>query len=324
MFYIFFIFFSFFLLFSLLGRWLVAALQNIQRISVTAFSTENSENWFLGNRRKQAQYVTELKKNGDINKIQTKLFGKDKLPLRIESDENLKNRKIVSELDYYCALSPIDIIRISNKLDYENNENNDNYNDKNDHKIDEISNNKNEKNTKKSDISMTNLKNKISTMKNIVLNQINSPGSHYIDLKNSIKTRFVWFDYHKKCKYGNVQALKEIFPSVKKSIISDDGFFSCEILHENKNVRTDDKIVRDEDEMYGTYIDNNESTDIKIHVRNVQKNIVRTNCIDCLDRTNVVQTTIGRWALLFQLKSLDVVCGDGSEDMMTLPTKVRK
>ena len=29
----------------------------------------------------------------------------------------------------------------------------------------------------------------------------------------------------------------------------------------------------------------------------LQDKIVRTNCMDCLDRTNVVQSTIGRWVL---------------------------
>ena len=39
-------------------------------------------------------------------------------------------------------------------------------------------------------------------------------------------------------------------------------------------------------------------------VINTQKNVVRTNCIDCLDRTNVVQTAIARRVLSVQLKSL--------------------
>ncbi|EMG49621.1 Recessive suppressor of secretory defect, partial [Candida maltosa Xu316] len=33
----------------------------------------------------------------------------------------------------------------------------------------------------------------------------------------------------------------------------------------------------------------------------LQNKIVRTNCMDCLDRTNVVQSTIGRWVLQNQL-----------------------
>ena len=32
--------------------------------------------------------------------------------------------------------------------------------------------------------------------------------------------------------------------------------------------------------------------------------IVRTNCVDCLDRTNVVQTCVARWVLRAQLQTM--------------------
>ncbi len=37
-------------------------------------------------------------------------------------------------------------------------------------------------------------------------------------------------------------------------------------------------------------------------VENVQEGVFRTNCIDCLDRTNVVQSLLGRSVLQDQLK----------------------
>ena len=39
----------------------------------------------------------------------------------------------------------------------------------------------------------------------------------------------------------------------------------------------------------------------RLEVRNRQSAVVRTNCMDCLDRTNVVQTMLGRWTLTRQL-----------------------
>ena len=39
-------------------------------------------------------------------------------------------------------------------------------------------------------------------------------------------------------------------------------------------------------------------------VRSVQKGAIRTNCIDCLDRTNVVQGMLGRKALEALLREL--------------------
>ncbi|OJJ44624.1 hypothetical protein ASPZODRAFT_27275 [Penicilliopsis zonata CBS 506.65] len=39
----------------------------------------------------------------------------------------------------------------------------------------------------------------------------------------------------------------------------------------------------------------------QLDARSVQSSVVRTNCMDCLDRTNVVQSMLGRWAVTRQL-----------------------
>ncbi|KAJ9662335.1 Phosphoinositide phosphatase sac1 [Neophaeococcomyces mojaviensis] len=44
-----------------------------------------------------------------------------------------------------------------------------------------------------------------------------------------------------------------------------------------------------------------------LEVRLTQKAVVRTNCMDCLDRTNVVQSMLGRWALTRQLQDVGVL-----------------
>ncbi|KAI5297974.1 hypothetical protein KEM56_004399 [Ascosphaera pollenicola] len=44
-----------------------------------------------------------------------------------------------------------------------------------------------------------------------------------------------------------------------------------------------------------------------LDVRCTQKCVVRTNCMDCLDRTNVVQSMLGRWALNRQLTDLGIL-----------------
>jgi len=38
-----------------------------------------------------------------------------------------------------------------------------------------------------------------------------------------------------------------------------------------------------------------------------QTSVVRTNCMDCLDRTNVVQSTIAKWVLTQQLRAIGVL-----------------
>lgn len=42
-------------------------------------------------------------------------------------------------------------------------------------------------------------------------------------------------------------------------------------------------------------------------VRNTQTSVVRTNCMDCLDRTNVVQSMLARWTLNRQLLDLGIL-----------------
>ena len=53
----------------------------------------------------------------------------------------------------------------------------------------------------------------------------------------------------------------------------------------------------------------------RLEIRNEQSAVVRTNCMDCLDRTNVVQTMLARWTLTRQLLDLGVLQpGESADD----------
>lgn len=53
----------------------------------------------------------------------------------------------------------------------------------------------------------------------------------------------------------------------------------------------------------------------RLEVRNQQTAVVRTNCMDCLDRTNVVQTMLARWTLTRQLQDVGVLKpGESADD----------
>lgn len=45
-------------------------------------------------------------------------------------------------------------------------------------------------------------------------------------------------------------------------------------------------------------------------VEKKQTSVVRTNCMDCLDRTNVVQSVVARWALNRQLRDIGILGAD--------------
>ena len=56
----------------------------------------------------------------------------------------------------------------------------------------------------------------------------------------------------------------------------------------------------------------------RLEVRNQQKAVVRTNCMDCLDRTNVVQTMLARWTLTRQLTDVGALKpGESADDDRT-------
>ena len=231
--------------------------------------------------------------------MQNNIIRCDEVPLRLETDPNLKNRKIVTQIDYLCALSSLDIKRISGE--------NEPFGESKNKMKNKLNQNENQNSetvsttVRSTGISLSKIRNKLSIIKNTMIQQISNQGT-------AIKTRFVWFDYHKKCKNGNVDALKEIFPTVKDSILGTGGCFECvDIIDGKKSSKINEKNV------------------MKFLVCNVQNNIVRTNCIDCLDRTNVVQTTVARWALNHQLSSLgvDMTEGGAAPDSMSLPNNVR-
>ena len=55
---------------------------------------------------------------------------------------------------------------------------------------------------------------------------------------------------------------------------------------------------------YCLYDASNESEPV---LRKEQTSVIRTNCMDCLDRTNVVQSTFGRWVLTRQLREIGIL-----------------
>lgn len=80
---------------------------------------------------------------------------------------------------------------------------------------------------------------------------------------------FEWFDFHSACKgmkFENVSILMDTLQSSLKS-------FGWVVKQDERNVR-------------------------------LQTGVLRTNCMDCLDRTNVVQSAVGGWALQQQLLEL--------------------
>jgi len=114
------------------------------------------------------------------------------------------------------------------------------------------------------------------------------------DQKNTIE--YAWFDFHNECKkmkYENLIRLLK-YNSVNKSI-QNQGFTKIQLdlstlldLNNNNNL---------------TQIFHNKNI---LNFESIQKGVFRTNCIDCLDRTNVVQSVFARIYLHKMLYNLNL------------------
>ena len=79
--------------------------------------------------------------------------------------------------------------------------------------------------------------------------------------------------------------------------------------------------------MQGGYFRGVESSALpneQLEIRSLQTAVVRTNCMDCLDRTNVVQSMLGLWALTQQLVDAGILRpGEAPEDDRAFETIFR-
>lgn len=91
---------------------------------------------------------------------------------------------------------------------------------------------------------------------------------------NSVK--HIWYDFHAECKGGRWDKLSNLLDQVTPAL-NGQGYFS--VVPKSSNDGTSDW-----------------------EVKSVQDGVVRTNCMDCLDRTNVVQSMFGRYILYRQLQ----------------------
>ena len=115
--------------------------------------------------------------------------------------------------------------------------------------------------------------------------------------KNGKNVDYSWFDFHSECKKMQYNNIKKLFieDSVSKhleeckyNIIKiDNKKFDTEKINK-KDTRYEEILILD---------------DLLDYVQK-QKLVFRTNCIDSLDRTNVVQSVFGRYFLLLILKDL--------------------
>ncbi|KAK3335301.1 SacI homology domain-containing protein [Cercophora scortea] len=99
---------------------------------------------------------------------------------------------------------------------------------------------------------------------------------HTIDSSGPPRTQFdrlhyVYFDFHTETKGLQMHRAQLLIDKMHDSLVAQQYFRAVD--------------------MPASHIDG------RLEVRNQQTSVVRTNCMDCLDRTNVVQSLLARWTL---------------------------
>lgn len=118
--------------------------------------------------------------------------------------------------------------------------------------------------------------------KNYLVNLVNQKGrelavkaayENLVHALNDPDLDYVYFDFHHECSRMRYDRVQILIDTLLKDGMDKQGWYEAKIGRE------------------------------KSSVNRVQKSVVRTNCMDCLDRTNVVQSQLGRWVLQKQLET---------------------
>lgn len=84
------------------------------------------------------------------------------------------------------------------------------------------------------------------------------------------RVHYIYFDFHSETKGMKLHRAQLLLDRMQEALVA---------------------------QQYFRAVDMPAGIDGRLEVRNLQTSVVRTNCMDCLDRTNVVQSMLARWTL---------------------------
>ncbi|CEG79846.1 hypothetical protein RMATCC62417_14262 [Rhizopus microsporus] len=135
----------------------------------------------------------------------------------------------------------------------------------------------------------------------ILINLVNRKGyevpvgevfARIIEELNDPNLKYIHFDFHYECRKMRWHRVQLLIDELEQDL-SQQGFCLCDMSYPSGPV-----------------------------LRQRQTSVIRTNCMDCLDRTNVVQSTIGRWVLNKQLREVKILQSteviENDEQFMTI------
>ncbi|GAA5877836.1 hypothetical protein JCM8547_002693, partial [Rhodosporidiobolus lusitaniae] len=97
-----------------------------------------------------------------------------------------------------------------------------------------------------------------------------------LEAMNNPRVHYTYFDFHKECKGLRFDRVSVLIDGLDEELTQQGYFY-------------------------------HDTTSSPGHPQRKQTSVVRTNCMDCLDRTNVVQSALGKWVLNNQLRQVGVL-----------------
>jgi len=94
---------------------------------------------------------------------------------------------------------------------------------------------------------------------------------------NNPRVHYTYFDFHHECKGLRFDRVQILIDQLHDQLV-EQAYFSQDFSGASSNPPS-----------------------------KTQKSVVRTNCMDCLDRTNVLQSALAKWVLTFQLKQAGIL-----------------
>lgn len=105
------------------------------------------------------------------------------------------------------------------------------------------------------------------------------------------QTKYIYWDFHTECKGMRFDRIDNLVHDLQDRLLADGWFHSVAPTPSNVGGAAGPS-----------------------KVLNVQKGVLRSNCMDCLDRTNVTQAAFAKWALNQQLRQAGVLSVKESVD----------
>lgn len=146
--------------------------------------------------------------------------------------------------------------------------------------------------------------------KNVLVNLIDKKGSQktigeaftqMVNRLNMDKIHYTWFDFHHECRKMKWENIGKLIEEIKPQMNEMDYFMASldRGLNERASVNSSSCIIQC-----------------------LQQGVVRTNCMDCLDRTNVVQSVIARNIAHKQLFKMQLIERPKGQTFERFPDKL--